>query len=300
MHTTLDANPPVSTCKWQQRSKYGEIIRDFSNNNQTLTLPTVHKDQRYQDTGEYVCSAENGIIGINGQLKQTGSAYVISTAPPVITADNKDSSTQYGKNGKSTKIFVNVYSIPKYTRISWYTHNTQLHVVSNKYATNDEPVIVKDVFHGVDVQLDGYRVTLTISNLQEADFTNYTLRLYYSSQYVLHEVTLQSSNGQMSSNAIIGTVAGVLVVLLIVCAVIISILVFKKRKGTKKTKKNAGFYENSEFQNVQIRDEYEEVISKSDTEEKQTSKTYEALRPMEAVEVYDDLENDKGLPSSKS
>ncbi|VDI37248.1 Hypothetical predicted protein, partial [Mytilus galloprovincialis] len=401
MHTTLDANPPVSTCKWQQRSKYGEIIRDFSNNNQTLTLPTVHKDQRYQDTGEYVCSAENGIIGINGQLKQTGSAYVISTAPPVITADNKDSSTQYGKNGKSTKIFVNVYSIPKYTRISWYTHNTQLHVVSNKYATNDEPVIVKDVFHGVDVQLDGYRVTLTISNLQEADFTNYTLRLYYSSQYVLHEVTLQSSSppetpsnftisssketsitvqwipgydggqtqtfyieyritgssewvpwevknsnqfdsymvytltgfqdetsyelrmyaknkfnqsqhtdietirtqksdGQMSSNAIIGTVAGVLVVLLIVCAVIISILVFKKRKGTKKTKKNAGFYENSEFQNVQIRDEYEEVISKSDTEEKQTSKTYEALRPMEAVEVYDDLENDKGLPSSKS
>ncbi|XP_071175221.1 uncharacterized protein [Mytilus edulis] len=103
-----------------------------------------------------------------------------------------------------------------------------------------------------------------------------------------------------SSKAIIGTVAGVLVVLLIVCVVFISILIIKKRKGTKKTKKNAGFHENSGFQNVQIGDEYEEVISKSDTEEKQTSKTYEALRPMEAVEVYDNLENDKGLPSSKS
>ncbi|CAG2254949.1 unnamed protein product [Mytilus edulis] len=103
-----------------------------------------------------------------------------------------------------------------------------------------------------------------------------------------------------SSKAIIGTVAGGLVVLLIVCVVFISILIIKKRKGTKKTKKNAGFHENSGFQNVQIGDEYEEVISKSDTEEKQTSKTYEALRPMEAVEVYDNLENDKGLPSSKS
>ncbi|CAG2197911.1 unnamed protein product [Mytilus edulis] len=317
METSIRVNIKLNTCKWQHRSKYGEYIREFSNNNQTLTLPTVPEDQRYQDTGEYVCTAENGIIGTNGQLKQTGFGYVISN----------------------------------------------------------------------DVQLDGYRVTLTISNLQEADFTNYTLRLYYSSQYVLHEVTLQSSSppetpsnftisssketsitvqwipgydggqtqtfyieyritgssewvpwevknsnqfdsymvytltgfqdetsyelrmyaknkfnqsqhtdietirtqksdGQMSSNAIIGTVAGVLVVLLIVCAVIISILVFKE-------KRNAGFYENSEFQNVQIRDEYEKVISKSDTEEKQTSKTYEPLRPMEAVEVYDDLENDK-------
>ncbi|CAG2242113.1 unnamed protein product [Mytilus edulis] len=74
-----NANPPVNTCKWQHRSKYGEYIREFSNNNQTLTLPTVPEDQRYQDTGEYVCTAENGIIGTNGQLKQTGFGYVIST-----------------------------------------------------------------------------------------------------------------------------------------------------------------------------------------------------------------------------
>ncbi|XP_063442097.1 uncharacterized protein LOC134722407 [Mytilus trossulus] len=64
--------------------------------------------------------------------------------------------------------------------------------------------------------------------------------------------------------------------------------------------RNTGFYENSGFQNVQIRDEYEEVVSKSDTQEKQTSKTYEALRTKETVDVYDDLENSKGLPSSKS
>lgn len=65
-------------CTWRQKSTYGENIRDFSDNNLILTLPTVLEDQKYQDTGEYICTAENGIIGINGQLKQTGSGYVIS------------------------------------------------------------------------------------------------------------------------------------------------------------------------------------------------------------------------------
>ncbi|XP_071175218.1 synaptogenesis protein syg-2-like [Mytilus edulis] len=400
IQSTVDSNPPVNTRSWRHKSKYGEHIRDFIDNNLVLTLPTEPEDQRYQDTGEYVCTAENGIIGMNGQLKQTGSGYVISNAPPVITADNKDNSTQYGKFGKRTKVYVNVYSIPKYSSISWYIGNIQL-VSKKKYVTSEEPAIVKDVFHGVEVQLDGYRVTLTISDLQEADFTNYTLRLYFGSQYVQHEVTLESASapetpsnftitglgetsitvqwipgydggqtqtfyieycvagtdvwlsheiktshqldthnlytlsglqdktsyqlrmyaknkfnqsqytdietkqtlgkeGQTSSNAMIGTVAGVLVVLLIVCAVIISFLIFRKRKGKKETKKNTGFYENSGFQNVQIGDEYEEVVSKADTQEKQTSKNYEALRTKETVDVYDDLENSKGLPSSKS
>ncbi|CAG2197900.1 unnamed protein product [Mytilus edulis] len=151
MSSTIDSNPPVNTCTWRHKSKYGEYIRDFRNNNKTLTLPTVPEDQRYQDTGEYVCSAENGIIGTNGQMKQTGSGYVIS--------------------------------------------NGNTHLVSNKYATTEEPVIVKDLFHGLEVQLDGYRVSLTIHDLQEVDFTNYTLRLYYSSQYVQHGVILESSSG---------------------------------------------------------------------------------------------------------
>ncbi|CAG2217388.1 CD56 [Mytilus edulis] len=155
--STLDSNPPVNTCTWQHKSRYGQPIRNFTDNNQTLILPTVPEDQRYQDTGEYVCTAENGIEGINGQLKQRGSGYVSSNALPVITTDNKDNSTQYGKYGKSTKVYVNVYSIPKYSSISWYIGNTLLE--SNKYTFKEEPAMVKDVFYGVEVQLDGYRIT---------------------------------------------------------------------------------------------------------------------------------------------
>ncbi|CAC5411890.1 HMCN [Mytilus coruscus] len=194
IHSSLDSNPPVNTCKWQQRSKYGEHIREFINNNNTLTLPTVSKDRRYQDTGEYICTAENGILGINGKLKQTGSGYVISNASPVITADNKDHTTQYGKLGDNAKLYVNVYSIPKYHSLQWYRGRTFL--IPNKYVTKEEPAIVKDVFHGVEVQMDGYRITMTISNLQEADFINYTLHFDDSNQYVEHTVTLESASKQ--------------------------------------------------------------------------------------------------------
>ncbi|CAG2186011.1 IGSF9B [Mytilus edulis] len=113
-------------------------------------------------------------------------------APPVITADNKDKSTQYGNFGKSTELKVNVYSIPKYSSIRWYRGN--MHLISDKYITKEEPVIVKDLFHGVEVQLDGYKITLTISDLLETGFTNFTLRLYYSSQYVEHKVNLDISS----------------------------------------------------------------------------------------------------------
>ncbi|CAG2222201.1 unnamed protein product [Mytilus edulis] len=128
--STLDSNPSINICTWQHKSTYGEIIRDFSDNNQTLTLPTVSENNRYQDTGEYVCIAENG--------------------------------------------------------------NKQL--VSSKYVIKEDPAIVKDLFHGVEVQLDGYTVKLAISDLQESDFTNYTLRVYYGSHYVQHDVTLESAS----------------------------------------------------------------------------------------------------------
>ncbi|VDI14696.1 Hypothetical predicted protein, partial [Mytilus galloprovincialis] len=116
--------------------------------------------------------------------------YIV--AKPVITADNKDKTTQYGKYGNSAEITVNVYSIPKYSKIHWFIGNTQL--VSSRYVIEEEPAKVKDIFYGIEVQLDGYRVTLAISDLQENDFTNYTLRLDHDSQFVQHEVTLESAS----------------------------------------------------------------------------------------------------------
>jgi len=64
--------------KWQHKSKYGVLIRELDGEtNGVLTLPSIPAEDRYQDSGEYVCTAGNGIVGNNGNVKQTGSGYII-------------------------------------------------------------------------------------------------------------------------------------------------------------------------------------------------------------------------------
>ena len=107
-----DGNPKSYTYdKWQHKSKYGVLIRELDGGtNGVLTLPNITVDNRYQDSGEYVCSAGNGIVGSNGNVEQTGSGDVIINARPIFTNDN--SLTQYGEFGKNVDINVYVYSIP--------------------------------------------------------------------------------------------------------------------------------------------------------------------------------------------
>jgi hypothetical protein len=44
--------------------------------NGVLTLPNITVEDKYQDSGEYVCTAGNGIVGRDGKVEQTGSGYV--------------------------------------------------------------------------------------------------------------------------------------------------------------------------------------------------------------------------------
>lgn len=61
--------------KWQHKTKYGDIIREFEGS-KTLRIPDVSVMLRYQDTGEYACSASNGIKDKYNRLKQTGFGLV--------------------------------------------------------------------------------------------------------------------------------------------------------------------------------------------------------------------------------
>ena len=73
-----DGNPSTYTFYgWQHKSKYGVPIRELdAGQNGVLTLPSIPVEDRYQDSGEYVCTAGNGIVGRDGKVKQTGSGYV--------------------------------------------------------------------------------------------------------------------------------------------------------------------------------------------------------------------------------
>ena len=115
----------------------------------------------------------------------------IFLAQPIFTNDNR--LTQYGEFGKNVDINVYVYSIPKYTTPRWYIGNIQVSSPT-KYVPSESLAIVNDIFHGRNVQLDGYSVMLTINALIESDFNAmYTLKLSYgASPTVQYSVSLKS------------------------------------------------------------------------------------------------------------
>jgi hypothetical protein len=73
-----DGNPQSYTFyKWQHKSRYGVLIRELDGGqNGVLTLPNITVEDKYQDSGEYVCTVGNGIVGRDGKVEQTGSGYV--------------------------------------------------------------------------------------------------------------------------------------------------------------------------------------------------------------------------------
>jgi len=72
-------NPSTYTYyKWQHKSKYGVLIRELDGRqNGVLTLPSNPVEDRYRDSGVYICTAGNGIVGRDSKVNQTGSVYVI-------------------------------------------------------------------------------------------------------------------------------------------------------------------------------------------------------------------------------
>ena len=73
-----DGNPQTYTYyQWGHKSKYSVLIRELDGGlNGVLTLPTMPVEDGYQDSGEYVCTAGNDIVGRDGWIEQTGSDYV--------------------------------------------------------------------------------------------------------------------------------------------------------------------------------------------------------------------------------
>ena len=78
LHCVPDGNPQTyNFYRWQHKSKYGAPIRELDGGtNGVLILPSIPVEDGYQDSGEYVCTTGSGIVGRDGNVKQTGSGYI--------------------------------------------------------------------------------------------------------------------------------------------------------------------------------------------------------------------------------
>lgn len=109
----------------------------------------------------------------------------------MCTSDNFYRVKQYGEIYKSVDIFVNVYSVPKFNSLIWTLDGRPITKKSAKYEASSSSSIVKDVFHGKELLLDGYNVTLMIRDLKADDFTNYTVTLSNAFGTVKHTIELE-------------------------------------------------------------------------------------------------------------
>ncbi|CAC5384326.1 unnamed protein product [Mytilus coruscus] len=173
---SIQGNPSEYTyINCSHKSFYGVTIRELPiGQNGILTLPEVPMEFVYQDSGIYVCTVGNGILGTNGQEKQTGYGFVRIKAQPVFLKSNVKKMT--GMIGKSVNVNIYVFSEPKYTFIKWYRNTTPLSQ-SAKFSMLEKIMIVDDDFHDKGVQLDGYKLTLVINAFRIEDATFYRLLL---------------------------------------------------------------------------------------------------------------------------
>ncbi|CAC5359018.1 unnamed protein product [Mytilus coruscus] len=298
INCTADGYPDTYTFyKWQHRSVYGRIIRELDGES-ILTLPVVPTTLRYQDNGEYVCTVSNGIQGTDGAEKRQGAAKITVYAQPVFTADNDERNIQYGEIGKTVDIVVHVFSVPKYIFNAWFNNGKQIQT-STKFLFSESSTEVEDVFHGKTVQVDGYKSILTINDLTNEDFTNYTLILENGiGKSVEHTVVLVLSTPlkpePLSSGVIIGAVCGSLISIFVLMVVLVFITI-KKRKGHQQCETTVKFEKTDSDDHTHG---YEEVQNSSSTQNasnenrnQSPTKHYEALG-LQDDNAYDDLSNE--------
>lgn len=113
----------------------------------------------------------------------------------MFTSDTIDRVKQFGEITKAVDIYVNVYSVPKFTSFIWTRDGKPMTTQNSaKYETSSSPTIVKDLIHGKEVQLDGYNVSLTIHDLKADDFANYTVILRNIFSDVMFTIVLESAS----------------------------------------------------------------------------------------------------------
>ncbi|KAL5020395.1 hypothetical protein ScPMuIL_003287 [Solemya velum] len=129
---------------------------------------TLNDPITYTDSGYYTCIVSNGIKGRSQQINQTKiSGYFVVEGPPKILTQNN---LIHGNLGQEVDLVVEFYSVPGFTSVSWYSHDDGKQISGD---THTEITNINTVFYGVEVQVQGYRTSLTLSNVTESDFRSY-------------------------------------------------------------------------------------------------------------------------------
>ncbi|KAL3857102.1 hypothetical protein ACJMK2_011798 [Sinanodonta woodiana] len=152
------------------------LIRDNLQQNSTGSNDNTLWLERMtmQDTGTYICSADNGIKGINGVVIQNGIVDINVIAIPVIVKEDNNLITE--EVGHSVDISIPFYSYPAITNFVFLKNGTEVENTS-RTSMRLSTVTVNYTLYSKTVKLEAQEAQLHILNLTLHDFGSYTLLL---------------------------------------------------------------------------------------------------------------------------
>ncbi|CAC5393264.1 NEGR1 [Mytilus coruscus] len=157
---------------WKHYSEFYEYIRSFKGlSNGKLTISKSNSENRsHENDGIYTCQATNGMVGGNtDELALEGYILINDKVPPIFVNSNNE--VQNGRFGQ--KINLTVISYNKFGRIQAYISklNESLNIPANQ-----QRIIIRELFHNVNITVSGIQVTFQIILDTNDDFTNYTIK----------------------------------------------------------------------------------------------------------------------------
>ncbi|KAL3887601.1 hypothetical protein ACJMK2_027538, partial [Sinanodonta woodiana] len=140
-------------------------------NNSTLILSNIS----IQETGNYTCTVDNGVPGLDRQVSQTGYIDVDVQGLPVF---DKIELPFAGEPNNSTNIEIRFYSSPPIQWIKFINQSDSSTLVNtSNIVIYLKPLNISMMFYEKRVTRLGHVAVLHFRNLTDTDFGNYTLQL---------------------------------------------------------------------------------------------------------------------------
>ncbi|XP_076114041.1 uncharacterized protein LOC143082301 [Mytilus galloprovincialis] len=178
---------------WEHTSNTGQHIRFLNgDHNGNLILNQTRQENTLQDTGIYICSVSNGIIGRNGTLRQTGQTDISCNGPPIF--GNKIQASKYGTFARTTILNFEVYSLDGVDIVIKDNFNQQKCVVSEIKRQYNISVVI----YGRTIYVEGFNVKIKTKPLTRDDFGNYTATAVSRYGNTTYHFTLQSASLPLS------------------------------------------------------------------------------------------------------
>ncbi|XP_071149213.1 cell adhesion molecule DSCAM-like [Mytilus edulis] len=155
---------------WAHLSEFKEYIRRLrgTKDGKLTIFKAGNMSRRHENDGIYTCKSTNGILDVHRELYQEGTIPINDEGPPIFVKANKP--IQFGQYRQEINLTVFLYNKFGSIQTNITKENKMLNI-----QTTEEKIVTNDVFHNVNVSVNGIKITFKIVLDKAEDFNDYTI-----------------------------------------------------------------------------------------------------------------------------